>query len=206
MERPPIAPPRALERRFGKARLSAERSGLLDAARGKAGQWMAAAMLALSAQGCAAVAETVRDTTVRVDFAMQPPQADTGRPREGYVVATAYERTSDDRGDLLRVNDVGEDIVVTDRLDSHWMEEMAPGRSYVGTDGHRYVAVDFAIFGDSSSASDPGAHRVEQAWSERLGIPCRVVRRAERENSARGGSERRRYYLLRSVQPVAPET
>jgi hypothetical protein len=167
---------------------------------------MAAAMLALSAQGCAGVAEIARDTTVRVDFSVRPPQPGAGGSSEGFATATAYERTSDDRGDLLRVNDVGEDIVVTERLDNHWMEEMSPGHPYVGTDGHRYVAVDFALYGASLSASDPGAHRVEQEWSERLDIPYLVMRRLERENQTRGGSEHRMYYLLRSVQPVAPET
>lgn len=204
MERPPQWTKKEARPRH-EGRLLAERSRLEAAVRGKAGQWMAAAMLALSAQGCARIAEVAGDTTVQVDFSVQPPRPGEGGPSEGRVNVTAYERLSDDRLPLLEVNDFGQDVLMVERLGNRWMEEMQPGRSYVGSDGHRYVAVDFPTVGSSVEPSDLGTDRIEHAWSERLDIPFRVLRRGEREIQIRGDSEHRSYYLLRSIEPVTSD-
>lgn len=205
MERPPVRPHHTPEASFGAARLSAERSGLLEAARGKAGQWMAAAMLALSAQGCARIAEVAGDTTVHVGFSVQPPRPGEGGPSEGRTNVTAYERLTDDRLPLLEINDFGQDVLMVERLGNRWMEDMQPGRSYIGSDGYRYAAVDFPTMGSSAEPSDPGTARVAHDWSERADTAFRVLRRGERDVPARGDSEHRIFYLLRSVEPVASD-
>lgn len=188
-----------------KQRLVKEREGLLSAAHGKAGQWIAAAMLALSAQGCARIAEVAGDTTYHVDFALDPRREDEGGPREGRVTVTAHERLSDDRLPLLRTDDTGEDILVVERLGNRWMEEMTSGRTYLGSDGHRYVTADFPTVGDSTEPIDPGAREIERAWSERMALPFRVMRRREIDVPMRHETQRRVYYLLRSTDAVTEE-